>query len=197
MSTAVRVTAHLDTAVVGEVPLLDGPLSWAAAMTHPDPPPMSAEFAADFDLPLGRWEMRGFWGWQVSRPHPMVVHHSSVESRRRPAVDVMPLFSTARDHHAAMGPMKARNTVLASTHIAEVCWDAVVTDVDELCRLLSHVTHLGARHRDGFGHVTRWEISESSDRDGWMDRPLPADDGPVLRVRAPYWHPTERTTCAG
>lgn len=195
--TPTLITAHLDTPVIGEPPILDGPLAWAAAITHPDPPPITPDCAPDFDLPLGRWEQDGFWGWQVSRPHAEMVHHSTVESRRRPAVGPMARYTTARDHHAGLGPMKARNTVLAAAHATRITWHAVVTDSDLLHQLLGHITHLGARHRDGYGHVARWETSPSDDPDGWRDRPMPDPDGQVMRVRAPYWHPTERCACAG
>ncbi len=193
------ITAHLDTPVVGDVPILDGPLAWAAwqqaVKDGEDVPPITDEHAHDFPLPLDTWKMRGHWGWCVSAPITEPAHHSAVEIRRKPPAPPLALYSTAKEHHTGLGPLKARNVTLAATHHPTIMWHADVTDQKQLEQLLGHITHLGARHRNGFGHVTHWEITTGPE-DGWKQRPLPDPDGALMRVRAPYWHPTERTTCA-
>lgn len=66
---------------------------------------------------------------------------------------------------------------------------------DALLDLLGDVTHLGARHRNGFGHVQKWEVTPPvMPNFYWHDyRPMPVPDGPVLRrPRAPYHHPSGR-----
>ena len=195
----VTITAHLDTPVIGELGPLDGPLSWASWQDHLarglPVEEITDDYAPDFPLPLATWEEAGVWGWRVSAPITSPVHHSTHESRRRPATGPMAAYTTAREHHSGLGPMKARNVILTQTHHLAIQWHADTADRDELARLLAMITHLGARHRDGKGHVARWEITDGP-ADGWRKRPMPAPDGRLMRPRAPYWHPTERTPCA-
>lgn len=193
------ITAHLSTPVIGRVGPLDGPLAWAAwqdaAATGQTIPPISDEHAHDFDLPLARWEKDGYWGWRVSNPITTPTHHSALEVRRKPASQAMAAYTTAREHHTGLGPTKARNVTLATTYYDTITWHADITNEDHLEHLLGHITHLGARHRNGLGRVTHWDITPGPE-DGWRQRPMPTPGGQVMRVRAPYWHPTERTPCA-
>lgn len=192
------ITAHLDTPVIGEVGLLDGPLSWAAwqqaEADGEEVPPISDEHCPDFDLGLHTWQEGGYWGWRVSRPYTDPVHHTATEIRRRPPTGPMAIYTQAREHHNGLGPLKARNVTLGATWHTTIHWHAHIEDEARVRQLLGHITHLGARHRNGHGHVVRWEITDGP-RDGWEHRPLPHPDGTLQRVRAPYWHPTERTPC--
>lgn len=194
----VTITAHLNSPVIGDVGPLDGPLAWAAhqlaTVAHVDIPPITDEHLQDFDLPLHTWDRGDYWGWCVSSPIVSPIHHSSVEIRRKPAAGAMAMYTAAKEHHAGLGPTKARNVTLAATHYDTIQWYAHITDRPALEAHLSIITELGARHRNGFGHVAQWTI-EDGPEDGWMHRPLPAADGQLMRVRAPYWHPTERTSC--
>ena len=82
--------------------------------------------------------------------------------------------------------MKARNVTRAATLARTIWWDVEATDPDDLADLLSRVTHLGARHNAGSGHVSHWSLD---DVDGdWSDRDWP----PAVACRAPYWHPSRR-----
>ena len=69
------------------------------------------------------------------------------------------------------------------------------TSLHDLEDLLRMVTHLGARHRNGQGHVATWDIDEGGDVDAWRRRPMPSQAGPVMGIRAPYWHPSRRSPC--
>ncbi|WP_244280434.1 hypothetical protein [Corynebacterium liangguodongii] len=193
------ITARLSTPVVGRVGPLDGPLAWAAwqhaAAAGETLDPITDDQCPDFDLPLARWEQDGYWGWCVSNPIGEPVHHSAVEIRRRPASTAMAAYTQAREHHTGLGPLKARNVTLAATHYTTISWHATITDRARLDTLLGHITHLGGRHRNGYGRVAGWEV-QPGPAGGWRKRPLPAEGGRVMRVRAPYWHPTERTACA-
>ncbi|MCO6684750.1 hypothetical protein V7G09_04820 [Cutibacterium avidum] len=191
-----RITAHLDTSVVGleEHPtMLDGPLSWAWAMrarAHGQPiEPITPTHAPDFPLPLRRWELGGTWGWQVSCAHYAEPLHTSTDIRRKPATQAMTFLTHDAKVHLGLGPRKARNVIRSAAITDQIWWDAEVTDVDDLADLLRLVTHIGARHNAGHGHVTAWTIEH---RDGgWDDRPFP----PQEAARAPYWHYTRRTSC--
>lgn len=92
----------------------------------------------------------------------------------------------------------ARNTVLAADYYHELDWLVACDDqaqADALLDLLGDVTHLGARHRNGFGHVQKWELRPLKYTDMIWEkrRPMPVPDGPVMRrPRAPYHHPSGR-----
>lgn len=196
----VTITAHLDSPVIGELTPLDGALSWAAYQLETQAgraiPPITDDHAHDFDLPLEKWERNGYWGWCVSNPITNPAHYSAAEFRRKPPTGAMALYTQAKDHHAALGQLKARNTTLATTHHTHITWHAHTTDHDALLNHLTIITHLGARHRNGFGHITHWDITPGT-TDAWKNRPLPTTTGgTTMRVRAPYWHPTERTPCS-
>lgn len=192
------ITAHLATPVVGEVGMLDGPVAWAAAQlamqAGVELPPITDERIHDFDLPFHRWEEDGMWGWCVSAPIATPAHHGAMEFRRKPAAQAMALYTAAKEHHSGLGPTKARNVTTAITHHEKIAWHARVADPDLLTESLDIITHLGARHRNGMGRVRTWTITDGP-VDGWKNRPLPSPTGRLMRVRAPYWHPTERTPC--
>lgn len=191
-----RVTAHLDSPIVGadtwQTPL-DGPLSWAWAVrarargeTIP-PAPTPSTPAADFPLPLARWQREGWWGWRTSRAHIDGPVHTAMEIRRKPATGPMSVWTSDAKHHNGLGPTKARNVIRAAIVTSTIWWDVEPTDVDDLADLLRHVTHLGARHNAGASHVTHWTLD---DVDGdWTDREWP----PTVACRAPYWHPSRRS----
>ena len=196
MSIPVVVAAHLSTPTIGVdrwPMMLDAPLAWAwaerAKAAGTPLPPLTDRFAADFPLPLDRWEQSGTWGWCASQAVWNIRQYVAAQVRRKPATAAMARYGTDRKHHAGLGPTKARDTTLDAVLADRAVWHAVTTDPDELADLLAHVTNLGARHRNDFGHVTRWTITPTTDRDGWRDRPMPPDHP----ARAPYWHPTRRT----
>jgi hypothetical protein len=196
MSTPLLVTARLDTPSVGldRHPLmLDGPLSWAYAMhalAHNLPlERVTKLYAPDLPLPLDRWEQDGTWGWCTSRARFTVEAYTAIQIRRKPATQAMARYSPDRKHHAGLGPMKARDTTLQAAWIRRIEWDVLATDPTELAALLQHITHMGERHRNGLGHVTKWTIAPSHQPDAWRDRPMPGDGQPM---RAPYWHPSRR-----
>lgn len=185
------ITAHLDAPIIGPPPILDGPLAWAWVQLEQAAgrtlPPITDTECPDADLPLGRWQHAGTWGWRVSAPAGDPAHHTAVEIRRKPAVIPMARYAPDREHHSGLGPMKARNTTLAATWYSTLSWHAEVTDRADLEALLSAITHLGGRHRNGFGHVTSWTVDDGP-ADGWSRRPMPPDHP----ARAPYWHPSRR-----
>lgn len=197
--TPQKITAHLDTPIIGKLGPLDGPVAWAYAQkAMREGLPMediTPEYCPDFPLPFAQWERGEYWGWCVSAAEYEPQHFSSTEIRRKPASAAMAAYTNAREHHNGLGPMKARNATLGTEYAPQVVWYADVTDKPLLEELLAHITHLGARHRNGFGHVTHWTI-QPAEEDTWQQRPMPATTGRVMRTRAPYWHPTERTECA-
>ena len=197
MSQPVTITATLGSIGLPGArgaDILDGPLAWAYATRaigrgdrlpamRNDLPPV------DFPLPLDTWQDRDTWGWCVSRAHPDIAAHTAVQVRRKPATGPMARYATDAKHHAGLGPYKARDTTLTGTVARTVSWDALATDLDDLGDLLGHVTHLGARHRNGQGHVLAWTITPTNDTEAWRDRPMPDPAGAhTMRPRAPYWH---------
>lgn len=201
----VIVTAYLSTPVIGvdRAPMmLDAPLSWAyaerAKAAGETLPPITSDFAADFPLPLATWGHYpdGIWGWCTSQATWDIRQYVAAQFRRKPAIAAMSRYSPDRKHHAGLGPTKARDTTMSAILAAQATWRAVCTDRDDLTDLLRYVTNLGGRHRNDFGHVTRWTVADSTDPDGWRDRPMP-DTHPHMAVRTPYWHPTRKPSWAG
>ncbi len=203
MTIPLHVTAHIDTTTVGVDAgwtLLDGPLSWAWAMrAHErgeDVPPITRAHAPDLPIPLATWEECGTWGWCTSIGHPHVVAWTSIEVRRKPAVDAMGRWIPDARHHLSLGPHKARNTVAPAVLVDRVEWDIDATDRTDVEDLLGRVSHLGGMRGTGHGHVTRWTV-EPGTRGAWRDRPMPTPGAPAQPYRAPYWHHTRRIEVTG
>ena len=201
MAETITVTAHLDTPSIGldtHPLMLDGPLAWAYAMhtkAHGGKlPAITAANAPDLPLPLATHHVGEVWVWATSRAALDAVAYTSVQVRRKPATGPMARFAPDRKHHAGLGPFKARDATLSATWITRADWVIECTDQPLLEALLTHITHLGARHRNGFGHVHRWTIDSGADR-AWTDRPMPHPDGAPCGIRAPYWHHTRRHPC--
>lgn len=196
MSIPLVVTAHLSAPTIGLTRrpfMLDGPLSWAAAVTSPTPvPPITPTDCPDMDLPLQRWHEHGTWGWCTSQAAFEVTHHGATELRRKPATAAMSRYTTDRRHHLGLGPHKARDTVLSEEWIRSFTWHVLATDRDRLAFLLEHITHLGAHRGIGKGLVDRWQITPDRDPEAWRDRPMPTPGAPPAAYRAPYWHPTRK-----
>lgn len=197
-SIPLTVTAFLSTPVIGvdRAPImLDAPLSYAyvqrAARDGQQLPAITDQFAADFPLPLDRWHEYGTWGWCTSRGLFGGMTHVAAQVRRKPAVDAMARYTPDRTHHAGLGPTKARDATLSAVLTDTMTWHVLATDRADLEDLLGLVDNIGARHRNNFGHVSRWLVEPGRDRDAWCDRPWP----PAFAARAPYWHPTRRVQC--
>lgn len=200
MSTPKTITAHLSSAIIDmDRIMLDGLLSWAyvelAKADGRHVPRITPQFAADFPLPLDRWEEHGTWGWCCSEGSEDVVSWTTVEIRRKPATDAMARYATDRKHHAGLGPMKARDTSLPGRLVRTITWEALVTDEAELERLLAAITCISARWRNGFGRVEKWTIEPSTNMDAWRRRPMPSPGGVLTPIRPPYWHPTRKVPC--
>ena len=202
MTTPLRVTAMLDSITVTPTGIfgLDAPLSWGyiqRALTNGQkPPPLTETFAPDMPLPLDTWGADP-WVWCTSPVQFDIVQEVTVNIRRKPATQAMARYSTAAKHHAGLGPHKARDTILPAFAARSATWHVNATDTAELADILSYVTHLGPRHRNGFGHITQWVIEETSQPNLWSNRPLPAPAGTLQPIRAPYWHPSRRYPCQG
>lgn len=202
MSVPLTVTARLDTLSVGlgRRPLmLDGPLAWAysqrALSTGEQLEPITEAHAMDFPLPLERVDVAGTWVWATSQADLDIAAHAAIQVRRKPATQAMARYSTDRAHHSGLGPYKARDATLPAEIVLTATWHVLCTDRGDLEDLLRMVTHLGARHRNGQGHVATWDIDEGEDVDAWRRRPMPSQSGPVMGIRAPYWHPSRRSPC--
>lgn len=202
-ATPMRVTAHLDTLMIEPTGMfgLDGPLAWGfveRAKAHQHKlPPLTPQFAPDFPLPLSRHDETDPWVWCTSQAHFDPAALVTVNVRRKPATQAMARYSDASKHHVGLGPYKARDMILPGMATPTVHWDILCTDTDELQDLLSYITHLGPRRRNGFGHITSWTIDTIPDPHAWTDRPMPHTDGTrIEQVRAPYWHHTRRAPVA-
>lgn len=193
MTVALTVVANLSTPSIGldrHAAVLDGPLSWAYAMrAHANKksiPPLTPTSAPDFPLPLAIEARGDDWVWCVSRAHLDIIAWTGVQIRRKPAIEAMARYGREAKHHVALGPYKARDASLNAVYARSVTWHLLSTDEADLADLLGYITHLGARHRNGFGHVSTWQITPCPNPELWRDRPTYG--------RAPYHHPSRKKT---
>ena len=106
----------------------------------------------------------------------------------------MARFGADRRMHLGLGPHKARDAMVPAVWAPVIEWHVEAVDQDDLESLLTLITHLGARHRNGFGTVQSWRI-EPGAANAWRDRPMPHPSGIPAGVRAPYHHHTRRVPC--
>lgn len=216
--TGIRVTAHPADPIVGlpsNTLMLDGILS-SAAYQHATAsglalPPMTRDHVVDFALPLATWtrpavdvdarlraaDPTHVWGWACSAGQYTPDRHTIAEVRRRPAMERMAYWSTARAHNIALGPRRAGNNIHQAIWTRQITWWALTTDLAALQALLAEVTHLGRLTHHGWGrlltppHAT---IDDDAHR-RWQNRPMPAPAGPSASIRPPYHHPSRRLPC--
>lgn len=198
-ATPVAVTATLAEPIVDidrADLMLDSILTWAvtqrAGLTHLP----AGQPPDDFPLPLARWQTLDVWGWCTSRGRYNVTRHTAGQIRRKPAAGPMTRFTRDNKLHLSLGAYKARDTAVEAAWVDRVTWQALATDRGHLESLLADIAALGRLKGHGFGRIGSWRVEPSTDPDGWLDRPLPAVDGPRRRVRPPYWHPSERVPCS-
>lgn len=213
-----RVVARLVEPIVthdGDL-MLDGPVSKGAYYAYLREhgrhtlPPVS-EQVVDFALPFATWTRPApqgrlhpsvlnaageVWGWCVSRAYADWIAETKVEVRKRPPLGSFARYTDAKDHHAGLGPMKAKDIAYPARVAWEVYWYAL-GDRDEVARLLGLVPGLGKLCHHGWGHVGRWIVEPMGpeERDRWMDRHMPAEGGRPLPVRAPHHHRHRRVPC--
>lgn len=128
------------------------------------------------DLPLARIEHDGLWWWACSSPIYAEAAQALRYYHRR-------FDAQAAERHAQLrgrvqtkaGPYKAARL----SQIVHVCpavtWHAV-GDADEVRRLLSRCSAIGAKIGAGFGAVAEWTVDAGGDGVLAMrHRPVPAD----------------------
>src|SRR5690606_35446871 len=172
--------------------MLDGPLAWVAWQRSGLP--MDTSDPVDFDLPLGRWEIGGTWGWQCSAGVLDVAAHTAGQMRRKPATAEMSRYTRDRKHHCGLGPHKARDTTLAVVWLHTITWQLTSIDQPTLEGMLTDITHLGKHYSRGYGRVREWQITDGVP-DGWRARPLPSPTGSLQGVRPPYHHLSRKVVC--
>lgn len=173
----------------------------------------------DLDLPLAKWEVpyaepchprlrnaRGLvWGWSASYAHADWIAHTSVEVRKRVAIDDMVRWSAAPDVDVAAGRFKAHDLRLAARIARRLEWYAV-GDEREIERLLrEHITAVGRKVGHGNGRVLRWRVEQWAEdwsvlRHGRLTRAMPAGFVRGMHavrrgVRPVYWHPSRQIVC--
>lgn len=215
----VRVTARLAEPVLNldAHPLhLDGPAAFGAYLAHTADhgacalPPFGPDSCVDFALPIATWtrpapglvhplalaaEAGMVWGWACSAAVYSPAAWTTVQVRRRPAVDEAARYTRDAKWHLSAGPTKARDVPHAAVITPEICWWALA-DPDALRRLLGRVRGLGRLTRHGNGRVLSWQVDVDDDaRDRWRERTWPDPAGQPGTIRAPYHHPSRRMTC--
>jgi len=215
MSVIFEVVAKMAEPIcaVNEVVHLDGVLAYGAFLDldetrRKELPPISSEWAEDFDLPLERWELPAkipepfderlcasqgvVWGWKCSAARAEgAVLGGLQEVRKKPALSEMVQFSSARKLPMGSGPVRAKDRKFPTQFAHEWRWCAC-GDPDETLRLLRLVPGIGKLVGQGSGRVIEWSVHEAKE-DWTMWRTLPDAESPLLfGIRAPYHHPSRR-----
>lgn len=206
------VTAHMREPVIyyEDGMHLDGPLAYGAFREYqrgdnPQLPPVTSEWAEDFDLPLERWsrplpsgseadprlldDQGQVWGWCCSRVEAEWLGRGKMEYRKRPDTQRMMRYSGAKTHHLGAGPLKAFDVAYPTIFARELRW-VCKGDVEGVRRLLRLVTHLGKKSTTGMGAVADWAVEACELR--VIMRRLPAEGGMTGSIRAPYHHVSRR-----
>lgn len=213
---ALRVVAELAEPVVyyGDGMHLDGPLQYAAfrelpALTRHRMPMMDeAEWVQDFDIPVARHRVlpgRLGWTWCCSAVHADWKIHTTVQTRKRPAMRQMVRYTKDKSINVASGAVKAWNLKYPARWAPALVWYVLGEERRLVYLLETHVTHLGKKSRHGNGRVLRWRVEPfeqdwSVRRGALLTRRLPATDDDktgLVRagVRAPYHHHSRQALC--
>ena len=171
---------------------LDGPLSFAAfSVLSQDEqrkvPPLSGDWAVDFELPLDRWEhdcdlpptadprltidgvlkqtrrgTRGIvWGWCCSAAVPVgQILETSHSLRKRPAIGEMVKYGTERRYESGCGPHKAKDLVYPAIHVRKLRWYCRGDAETTLEMLTRYVPSVGKLSRQGPGRVRKWTMKK-------------------------------------
>lgn len=181
---SLKVTAHLMTGFATKFdwsPSIDGILAWVVqrerlgveefTATH-HRPDLQASVKG---LPLGVEREGDDWWYQCSMPiyqsHAVMTHN--LHKRFNSAEAEMRMGSKQTKIQTTKGPYKNARYQLRQHVTNKVRWH-VVGDKAEIERLLSHITHIGAKVGVGYGRVRRWEVAIGGDKQtARLHRPLP------------------------
>lgn len=213
------------TAVMGEpvIPGVDGlhldgilAFGWYRSLderTRARLPPITAPVAVDFKLPLAKWwvdfgergkeltaaDKRGrVWGWLATRQLDDWDARSRHEIRKKPALEAMARYTTAKSHSVGSGLMKAHDLVLPTAFRRELRWRALGCP-DKIRELLQYVEHVGKKGSLGMGRVLSWKVEPCDvDEEFILAHRRVAEVGGsrLLGIRPPYHHASRLAPCS-
>lgn len=160
------------------------------------------------DLPLAKENFGGQWWYQCSFPvfetMAQVVRHTHRRFDNRQAEKYWNNGDKSGKVLVAAGPYKNARLKLTQHITPRVTWYCI-GDLEEVKRLVSKTTHIGARVGAGYGRVREWLVSECDDYDkARFHRSLPVDfaqkhglTGVEMYegIRPPARHPDNQTLC--
>lgn len=181
---ALKITAHLMTGFASKFdwsPSIDGILAWVvqrerlgfdefiATQHRPD---MQAPVEG---LPLSVERFGDDWWYQASMPiyrsHAVMTHN--LHKRFNAAEAESRMHGKQTKVQTTKGPYKNARYQLRQHVTDRVHWHAVGNKV-EVERLLSGITHVGAKVGAGYGRVREWTVETGGDRStARLHRPLP------------------------
>jgi len=208
----VVATMEEPVCVVNPVVHLDGVLAFGAYLQLDEErrralPPISSEWAEDFELPLARWEQEArvpepfderlcsrpgvVWGWKCSAARFEQALEGVHEVRKKPAQAEMLRYADAKKLKTGAGPVRARDRKFPTVFAREIRW-CVEGDAERVLALARGVPGIGKLVGHGMGRVASWRAEEA--REDWsMWRTLPDAESPLLYgIRAPYHHPSRQ-----
>lgn len=101
------------------------------------------------------------------------------------------------------GPFKNYRRSIYKTLCDSISWH-VIGDKLKIMQLLDEVTHVGAKHAQGYGEVVEWIIGKGDDDKALLYRPLPVDYAKSKKIvgyemlygiRPPARLPKNKTVC--
>ncbi len=186
---------------------LDGLLAWARVQEEFETNPAMENYDAQHDLPLEKVEQDGKWCWKASQLKINTIGVQGYAFTRRVSLDQLVAVADMgvirkipNKIPTSKGKFKADLTFAADRIVSTVeAW--CIGEKVEIERLLSRITHIGARRKVGKGKVKSVTVEvEPSANELWQDRVMPwplGDDWvPMVgRCVAPYWNKLEQQTC--
>jgi hypothetical protein len=214
--TPLLITAHLSDAIVysGDLLHLDGILSCGVylGMTPTEQrqlPDLREAWAADLPLPLARWRCMPvgdfddrllddgqLWGWVASVELLPWASFGHTEYRKRPPMQEMLRYTSAKTVNIGSGRLKAYDLALPMVRAMQQQWYCE-GDKQLVQEALNRVEAIGRKHNTGYGTVREWQVEPTDARR--CPRVYPAtgvtlaDGGGEFyergaRIRPPYHH---------
>jgi len=156
------------------------------------------ELPIEFDLPLDKWDIDGYWGWKASVLFPIDRYETIQYFRKR--FDVNRILKDFGSCNIQGGFYKNKNcpeNLILTNKLIGYCRG----NKKEIEKCLKKIKYLGKRRNCGKGKIIDMKINVIKNdysiiKNNKAMRYLPNKESiRLVRYRPPYWHRYNRTNC--